>query len=149
MSTDDYQRVSRLPFGSFGSDHDEYLQDDNTGRMKVVPADAIVIEPEELAVVDTALGATDGTLIAVVTVDDQHTEHLYWTPGQRDPRLMARLYLSIAEHLDARPSVPPVDEAQVEALAAEIHAVHPSPRLGDEIARHLVAQGWTNPEVKS
>lgn len=122
---------------------------DGPATHKVVPTDAIVIEPDELAVVDTALGATDGTLIAVVTVSDQQTEHLYWTPGQRDPRLMARLYLSIAEHLDARP---PVNEALIDPLAEAISDAY---GFGDDhaapyhVARHLLEQGWTKPEPTS
>jgi len=35
-----------------------------------------------------------------------------------------------------------LDEKAVEEAAALIHAIHPSPALSDEIARHLVANGW-------
>lgn len=100
---------------------------------KVVPADAIVIERSELPEVRPGYGA--GTLsagpIGNVDMDVALAETL---------RAHALGYLALAEHLAAHP---PVDEAQVEAMAAEIHAVHPSPTLGDDIARHLIRNGWT------
>lgn len=148
--SDNYQRVASVR----GGDLEYYEIADNRGVLKVVPADSIVIERRELAAVDEAPRLAkagivpDGTLIAVISQDGQPLEHLYWTPGQRDPRLIARLYLSIAEYLDAHP---PIDEAQVNQMLADISVAYSSesgtPRA-KVLARRLVEQGWTKPEVR-
>lgn len=111
---------------------------------KVVPADALVIERWELpAVTDQGggtwrfdTGASLSTWI-IKTADDARTEALE--------------LLALAEHLDAHP---PVDEAQVEALAEALWSAGSNSTAWADIsiatqalwiarARRLVELGWT------
>lgn len=58
-----------------------------------------------------------------------------------DARENARNILALAEYLDAHP---PVDEAQVEALTADICAIEANgQQFASTIARRLVEQGWS------
>jgi hypothetical protein len=63
------------------------------------------------------------------------------TPADRRRWVLAEL--AVADYMDAHP---PVDEAQVKALAEEVRESRPR-GVGDyddeTIARHLIAQGWT------
>lgn len=74
-----------------------------------------------------------------VTTDDTGQPYLYGTPyygTAADHRADALYHLALAEHLDAHP---PVDEAQVDALAdlaAQFYGRGPT-----ELARRLVATG--------
>lgn len=105
--------------------------------LRIVPADAIVIERSDVDAV--AVGGSIATLTAgTLTVD---TDGL----SADDARAAAIEWLAIAEHLDAHP---PVDEAKVEALAEIVKSeVLTRPKETGEfadwqtIARRLLATG--------
>ncbi|GIG27145.1 hypothetical protein [Cellulomonas denverensis] len=100
------------------------------------PADAIVIERSEIPQVDW-----DEEHEWFSSLGGKFIRGYFET--QNDPasvaHRMALEYLAIAEYYRAHP---PVDEAQVEALAAEIRAVHPYSTPSDEIASYLIRNGW-------
>lgn len=132
--SDGYQRVKRLPPGTYGYTDDRFLRDDEDGHMKVVPADAIVIERADLPEV-----RPDGSV--VVEGHGPSGDYTYWLAGDEDPMKAARAYLSIAASQAAR-----VDEAQVRALASDLALAMGVPNDSDAMARVLVAQGWTRQE---
>lgn len=114
-----------------------------TGEFKVVPVDAIVIERSDLPPVAAGRKVVSGPFDR--SIHD----------SAESVRRQARHLLAIAEYLDAHP---PVDEAQVEALAEDmIMAGASAPvsegdseafsRAMDDIARRLVEQGWAKPEA--
>lgn len=110
------------------------------GNHKLVPADAIVIERGDLPEVKAVGGSVRAGSLTFAADKD---------PAQ--VRNWALDYLAAAEHLAAHP---PVDEARVEALAAEMADAGANPTSSVtanlellSIARRLVEQGWTNPEV--
>lgn len=160
---DDYQRVSRLPFGSFGSDHDEYLQDDSQGRLKVVPADAIVTLPSErrtLPEVCAELGVRvvgkDAVVVEASDMPKVRSERgmqrfeagASYADWDDDPEYFeerAREYLALAERLRVEQEEDPA-ASQVEALASLIACdwacyTGIDASAPESIARRLVAQG--------
>lgn len=127
MSDDKYPRVrgSKPPAAWFAEG----------GTHKVVPADAIVIERDDLPEV-TAENAPSGrtSCLKVSGVLYVITE----TPEWYEKR--ARNYLAVAEYLRANQ---PVDEAQVEAVTAALYEATQGPDDIDvpDVARRLVARG--------
>lgn len=112
------------------------------GPLKVVPADAIVIEPGEIP----------GVRVGIV--GELISDCAFTRSATADPALIRRealALLAISEHLAAHP---PIDEAQVEALAADLSNTDKVDKFGwfsfgvaQDYARRLVEQGWTKPEA--
>jgi len=137
VSDDKYPRVlySDLARGWF-ADHD--------GTLKIVPADAIVIERGDVKLDDrgtsiraSARGPFDGTVV--------------FRDGAEDPLVhaeaRAREFAAIAEYLRADP---PVDEEQVQRLTkvlCDAEMDHPDGPTPHVIARRLYLAGVRAPEV--
>lgn len=132
MSDDKYPQVAQT------SNRLSWYANDVYGTHKVVPADAIVIERGDLPEV-TVERTSSGVPYYRLPGD-------YGFGGTEKPEWYeehARNYLALAEHLRTNP---PVDEAQVEALAALIRAKYDESTASrypteDALARHLVARG--------
>jgi hypothetical protein len=116
-------------------------------EVRVVPLDSVVIDRSELPEVEHDVDGTfarvadrQGTFGPPVRMPSNPTEH---TADAIYAQGLARL--AIAAYLREHP---PVDEAQVKALADDIRDATNEERLvadvDREIARHLIAQGWTN-----
>jgi len=93
--------------------------------VRMVPADAIVIDRAELPGVD-------------LTSDGQPWAYGQTTQSAEKGRAVALAFLALAEYRDANP---PVDEADVEALAGLLSHVLPSLASFDAYARRLLATG--------
>lgn len=134
--SDGYQRVMRIIQDRSSSAGDQLLRDDEHGPLKVVPADAIVIERGDLPEV-----VVDGAERQLV-----HAGHVerHRTTDPADVRANGLMILALAEHLAAHP---PVDEAQVSALAEVVAAIGGPPLgggttpLAEDFARRLVERG--------
>lgn len=98
--------------------------------------DAIVIDRAELP--PTGL-TSDGSEVCAGNGDDA-TRWIRVRRGSGAARRAALAYLALAECLDANP---PVDEAQVEALAHDLSAEGVHPEGFTAIARRLVERGWS------
>lgn len=113
--------------------------EDASGAFKIVPADAIVIERDEL---DAAPHVSDSGYLSVLGA--------MFNVKKLDALQSARDYLigaaTAVAYVEAHP---PVDEAQVEALAtdltraagADVNPVQVALRL--DIARELIRGGWS------
>lgn len=133
MSADGYQRVIRIIEDRAPLAGDQYLRDDEHGPLKVVPADAIVIErgaglPEVIA---------DRQVVSGPFARSTHD-------SAESVRREVRHLLAIAEFLDTNP---PVDEAAVAELVVVMlgegpHNAH-MVRTAEDAARRAVAAGWT------
>lgn len=140
MSDDGFQRITF--HGRSSDDPRVWWANDDDGVYRVVPADAIVIERDELPEV---VASSSG---ALADVGGMSTVIL---PSVEEHRVVALRHLALAEHLAAHP---PVDEAQVEALARMLRDHAPSKRGGAtwdyasdqtewlNTARELIRAGW-------
>ena len=111
------------------------------GSLKVVPADAIVIERGDLPIV--ADRGTPGFLY----IGDDRRAITAETPDRLVDEIRARV--ALAEYLSAHP---PVDEARVSELhhVIQTHVSANVTRTGAlSILRDLEARGWTKPGVES
>ena len=112
-------------------------------KVRLVPADSIVIDRAELPPMTLHPGgmAVVSSIGGIYRVDD-------W-PGARETALAL---LALAEHLDAHPPKPPVDEAMVSAIAAAVRdamgiteetvaAGHIRPGNSADLARRLYLAG--------
>lgn len=119
----------RVVEGTFAGGRDWHEDEHIVPTHKVVPIDAIVIEPldfgdeQALSIAANALGYAPRTTVEVARLH----EHVTYLASA-----LARLH-------------PAVDETQVEALADDMR---PLRGTWEEIARRLVEQGWTKPEVQ-
>jgi len=88
-------------------------------NVRIVPADAIVIERGELpeVVIDD-----EGTYVRMASGVPVYLPSAIGGHTAADVRVHALARLALAAYLDANPPKPPVDEAQVAALAAVIDA---------------------------
>ena len=114
------------------------------GSLKVVPADAIVIEQGELPVVRVSKSAPDYAFI-----EGMDKETWIGNASSDEVRAIALRNLALAEYLSAHP---PVDEARVSELlhVIQTHVSANVTRTGAlSILRDLEAQGWTKPGVES
>jgi len=112
--------------------------------VRIVPADAIVIERAD---VPKVLVSTEGVpSIPGVTPEIK-------TQSAEKARYLAACWLALAEYLAAHPPTPPVNEADVEALAVDLFAarwpgmdwnLRADPQQQDyrTMARTLIADGW-------
>ncbi len=130
MSDDDYERVTAdVRYGFWGpASHPSHVMH------KVVPDDAVVIErgdlPSVLADWERDLLAGPGAVSGPRRTYDE-----IW-----------REVLSLVAEAEYVRTHPPVDEAQVAAMDADLDQIigdvgHNSP----ELAARLIAQGWTKP----
>jgi len=104
--------------------------------VRIVPADAIVIDRAECPVMTSADGAA-ALLRAHRGIYRPHT-----TEEMQATRDYALALLSAVDYLDAHPPTPPVDEADVEALAGLIrHDPQWFLRRDQGVARRLLATG--------
>jgi hypothetical protein len=96
---------------------------DSWTEVQVVPLDAIVIERAQMLAVEDVTTADDGAIVDgdynILATVEHHTRR-------------ALINLALAEYLREHP---PVDEAQVAALAAML------PNDGGDLARRIIATG--------
>lgn len=100
--------------------------------VKVVPADAIVIERGDLPEVQG-----DGSV--VIEGSGPSGDYTYWADADEDPLKAALAMLAIAQEA----AHPPVDEAQVEAVTAALYEATRDPQDINvpDVARRLVEAG--------
>lgn len=147
----EYRKVWVNNFGDFSK---QKLRGDWVEH-KAVPADAIVIERDALpAVVERMPGYFVAGRHDLGRMGEPDHEQPGKTGGDLS-RDFAYAVLAVADYLDAHP---PIDEAMVEALADDLRAAlgvtqetvaagHLRTGNSDDIARRLIEQGWSKPEV--
>jgi hypothetical protein len=132
--------TARARVWAYPDDHKGPLQPEYT-EVRIVPADAIVIESSELPKVAVWFPGEPG--------ENLRTEFTQVTPSECGPNLIAHLEqearerLAIAAHLREHPPVTPMDEAAVDALAAVIRAADRAGKgFSTDLARALIRAGY-------
>ncbi|GMA26155.1 hypothetical protein GCM10025864_39140 [Luteimicrobium album] len=131
-----YWKAEDGQVADFADDY-EFMHPEDWTEVQVVPLDATVIEASELPEVvndpddDSSLQA-GGAWYAARTADGHH--------------VVALAHLAMEQH-QARKH-PPVDEAQVKALADDLSRYEATEAAASfkNAARYLIARGWTKRE---